>query len=78
MAQAAAACGGVVFLVDSRTERECLERGLGALPGGSRPLAEAATRGTPIFVYNTTTKARRTRARTRASSCVARCACWPR
>ncbi len=50
--------GGVVFLVDRLTERECLQRGLGGLPAGSRPLAESVTRGTPVFVFNTGTRVR--------------------
>ena len=45
--------GGFIFLVDSKTEQECLARGLGALPGSSRALAEGVARGALIFVYNT-------------------------
>ena len=54
----AAPPGGVIFLVDAKTEHECLSRRLGALPGGCRPLTESVTRGTPVFVYNTSTRVR--------------------
>jgi hypothetical protein len=71
MARPTPACGGVIFLVNAAMERECMERGLGALPGGQRLLAESVATGAPIFVYNTSSKAREAHNKRAAAALVA-------